>query len=397
MDARHLFPFSALVGQEAMKTALLLNAVDPTLGGVLIRGHKGTGKSTAVRALPALLPALEAVADCRYHCPPEDPGQMHPGCLERHKGGEKLPVVRIPTPLVELPLGATEDRLVGSLHIERALSSGERNFESGLLAAANRGILYVDEVNLLEDHLVDLLLDSAASGVNIVEREGISYSHPARFQLIGTMNPEEGELRPQFMDRFGLCVLVRGLEDPVQRQEVAQRRLTFEADPAAFGSAWAQAEQVLADQIVLARASLDAVAIPPAAWELTARLAGAAGVHGHRADIIIIKTARALAAFLELSDVTEEQVHEAARFVLPHRLASGPLSSPETAPGKIEALFHDLRYPTESPVTAAKPTAVEPAGAEPPEGMPEAMQVPGAAAAGSILLDFLKKKLPTAS
>lgn len=383
-----------------MKTALLLNAVDPTLGGVLIRGHKGIGKSTAVRALPALLPELEAVADCRYHCPPEDPGEMHPGCRARHEGGEKLPVARIPTPLVELPLGATEDRLLGSLHIERALAGGERHFESGLLAAANRGILYVDEVNLLEDHLVDLLLDSAASGINIVEREGISYSHPARFQLIGTMNPEEGELRPQFLDRFGLCVLVRGLENPAQRQEVARRRLAFEADPAGFDSAWAKAEQVLAGQIVLARASLDAVVIPPAAWELTARLAGAAGVHGHRADIIIIKTARALAAFLELADVTEEQVREAARFVLPHRLVSGPLSSPETASGKIEALLHDLRDGT-----AATPPTLKPAGAEPPEGipegtpegMPEGMQVPGAAAAGSILLSFLKKKLPPAS
>jgi magnesium chelatase subunit I len=385
MHARQRFPFSALVGQEAMKTALLLNAVDPTLGGVLIRGHKGTGKSTAVRALPALLPALAVVADCPYHCPPDDPDSMHPGCREKAGRGETLPAALVPTPLVELPLGATEDRLVGSLHIERALAEGRRHFEPGLLAAANRGILYVDEVNLLEDHLVDLLLDSAASGLNIVEREGISFSHPARFQLIGTMNPEEGELRPQFLDRFGLCVLVRGLDDPGLRQEVARRRLAFEADPAAFCSAWAAAEQSLAGQIALARAALPAVVIPPAAWERTARLAAAAGVHGHRADILIIKAARALAAFLELETVAEEQLREAARFVLPHRLTAGPLASPETAPEKIEALFGERPSAADSPSAAAPPPS------------PEAMQVPGAAAAGSILLDFLKKKLPPAS
>jgi magnesium chelatase subunit I len=390
MHARAFFPFSALVGQEGLKTALLLNAVDPTLGGVLIRGHKGTGKSSAVRALPALLPEIEAVADCPFHCDPGDPGSMHPGCRERLARGEQLPRAQLPTPLVELPLGATEDRLVGSLHIERALLKGERHFEPGLLAAANRGILYVDEVNLLEDHLVDLLLDSAASGINNVEREGISFVHPARFQLIGTMNPEEGELRPQFLDRFGLCVLVRGLADPTQRQEIARRRLAFESDPDAFITAWAPAEQVVAGQIARARAALAAVAIPPAAWEQTARLAAAAGVHGHRADIIIIKTARALAAFLELYSVGEAQIREAARFVLPHRLASPPLTSPESAPGRIEALLRDPASGIESHVAPG----AEAAGAQ---EAAEAMQVPGAAAAGSILLDFLKKKLPPLS
>jgi len=383
------FPFSALVGQEALKTALLLNAVDPTLGGVLIRGQKGTGKSTAVRALPALLPDLKVVAGCPYHCPPDEPGAMHPDCRRRFEAGEELPAARAPTPLVELPLGATEDRLVGSLHIERALTSGERHFEPGLLASANRGILYVDEVNLLEDHLVDLLLDSAASGLNIVEREGISYSHPARFQLIGTMNPEEGELRPQFLDRFGLCVLVRGLGDPVLRQEVVRRRLSFDADPHSFCAAWAPAEQELAARIARAKSFLKEVAVPPEVYELTSRLAGAAAVHGHRADIIMLKSARALAALLELATVTAGQLREAARFVLPHRLTGGPLSSPETAADKIEALFGDLPPGKAEPKARIRDEAETHLSAE-------SMQVPGSGAAGSILFDFLKKKLPPA-
>src|SRR5512137_1649274 len=253
------FPFTAIVGQEQMKTALLLVAVDPTIGGVLIRGERGTGKSSAARALGQLLPEIEAVKGCPYNSDPRMPF-ADPENNEIPQG--RLQSTRLPTPFVELPLNATEDRLAGSLHIETAFQQGRRRFETGLLAAANRGILYVDEVNLLADHLVDLLLDAAASGTNIVEREGISFRHPARFMLIGTMNPEEGELRPQFLDRFGLCVGIAAVEEPRARAEIVRRRLAFERDPEGFLKAAEESEALVRRQIRRAQALLPYVVVP---------------------------------------------------------------------------------------------------------------------------------------
>jgi Mg-chelatase subunit ChlI len=226
-----IFPFTAIVGQARMMRALILNAVDPRIGGVLIRGERGTAKSTAARALAALLPEIRVVADCRFSCDPERPETWCDECRERAALGEDLPLTTRRIRLVDLPVSATEDRVVGTLDIEKAIQRGERHFEPGVLAAANRGILYVDEVNLLDDHVVDLLLDSAAMGINVVEREGISFTHPARFMLIGTMNPEEGDLRPQLLDRFALCVDVRGLIHSAERMAVLERCIEFEEDP----------------------------------------------------------------------------------------------------------------------------------------------------------------------
>ncbi len=381
-----VFPFSAILGQDALKTALLLNAVDPTLGGVLIRGQKGTGKSTAARSLAALLPDIEVVDDCPYHCRPDRPEDLHEGCRRRLAAGP-LPSSRRPTPLVDLPLGATEDRLVGTLHLERALQSGERHFQPGLLAAANRGILYVDEVNLLPDHLVDLLLDVAASGVNIVERDGLQLTHPARFLLIGTMNPEEGELRPQFLDRFALLAEAAGLEDPADRSEIVRRRLAFEANPTAFQKTWQAAEMFLAGQILGAQKRLEQVAVPSELIERAVRLAITVGSHGHRADIALVKAARAHAALIDRATVTVADLVEAARLALPHRLQSDPLDSP----GKIMSRIDDAlarAWGGNRPITSLEPE-------EPDDGdlQGESMTVPGATAAGSMLFSFLKKKL----
>jgi Mg-chelatase subunit ChlI len=333
---RYSYPFSAIVGQEKMKTALLLNAVDPGIGGVLIRGQKGTGKSTAVRALAHLLPEIEAVSDCPFHCPGNDPSNMCASCLERASGGENLPLSRRTMPIVELPLSATEDRVVGTLHVEHALKTGERRFDPGLLAAANRGILYVDEVNLLDDHLVDILLDAAASGVNIVEREGISHTHPARFMLVGTMNPEEGDLRPQFLDRFGLTLTVRSLPDPEMRREIVRQRLQFDRAPERFLENWAAPEDILKKLIAQARTCLCGVQVPDAMIALAVRLSLEAGVQGHRSDIIILKAARALAAILEKDRIEKEHVLEAARFTLPHRVSGADFSTAEKLDEKLE-------------------------------------------------------------
>ncbi|MDP6560459.1 MAG: ATP-binding protein, partial [Candidatus Binatia bacterium] len=219
-DRKVIYPFTAIVGQEQMKKGLVLNAINPNLSGILVRGEKGTAKSTAVRALAALLPDLDVVEDCRFSCNPFNENEMCSDCLERLAEGETLPAVKRKTKVANLPVNATEDRVVGTLDLEQAIKKGEKHFEAGVLAEANRGILYVDEVNLLDDHIVDMLLDSAAMGVNIIEREGVSYTHPAKFILVGTMNPEEGELRPQLLDRFGLCVNIEGIDDTDQRVEV---------------------------------------------------------------------------------------------------------------------------------------------------------------------------------
>src|SRR5512136_1717457 len=248
-----IFPFTAVVGQELMRHALVLNAIYPQIGGVLIRGERGTAKSTAARALAALLPEIAVVADCPFSCDPDSPATWCTNCRERSAKGESLPVALRQTKFVDLPVSATEDRVVGTLDIERAIQKGERHFEPGVLAAANRGLLYVDEVNLLDDHVVDLLLDSAAMGVNVVEREGISFSHPARFILVGTMNPEEGDLRPQLLDRFALCVDIRGIRDPGARMAILERNLEFESDPEDFREEWEPREKQLCTEIEKAR------------------------------------------------------------------------------------------------------------------------------------------------
>src|SRR5437588_8480353 len=248
----YIYPFSAIVGQEKMKLALILNAIQPAIGGVLIRGEKGTAKSTAVRALAAVLPELKVVGDCPFSCPPDQPEAMCASCQTRLEQGESLPVVHRRMRVVDLPINASEDRVVGTLDLEHALREGQRRFEPGVLAEANRGILYVDEVNLLDDYVVDVLLDAAAMGTNIVEREGISFSHPARFMLVGTMNPEEGELRPQLTDRFGLCVDITSISDLRQRVEIVERRERYERDPQAFLAEYASAERELSLRITRA-------------------------------------------------------------------------------------------------------------------------------------------------
>ncbi|ADN02295.1 ATP-binding protein [Spirochaeta thermophila] len=333
-----IFPFSAIVGQEEAKQALLLGVIDPGIGGVLLFGEKGTGKTTLVRALASLVPGM---------------------------------------PLVELPLNATEDRLVGSLNVEKALSEGVRQFEPGLLAAAHGGILYVDEVNLLEHHLVDLLLDVAATGVNRVEREGISYEHPARFLLVGSMNPEEGDLRPQFLDRFGLAVPVRHLEDPDLRAEVVRRRLAFESDPEGFVRAWRE-EDALASQVAVARERLRRVGVAEEVYAEAVRIAGVLGARGHRAELVMVRAARALAAFLERDEADTALVRAVARYALVHRVRIGPGEREDAVLRRIDAAVEGREGERE----------VEGEMVEPEDAV-----VPGAAAAGSLMFEFVKKKL----
>lgn len=328
-DKRFIYPFTAIIGQEKMQKGLILNAINPRLGGILIRGEKGTAKSTAVRALAALLPEIEVVAGCPYNCDPEDHSRMCHNCRERLARGEKLPRVRRRVPVIDLPISATEDRLVGSLDFEYAIKHGRPRFEPGILARANRGIIYVDEVNLLDDPLVDVLLDAAAMGVNIVEREGISYTHPAEFILVGTMNPEEGELRPQLLDRFGLCVQIEGVHDPGQRVEIIKRRGAFEADPLRFLAQWAGKEERLREKILTARQILPRVTIREELLALIARLCVESCTAGHRADIIMTATARTIAALAGREEVTEADVREAAELVLPHRVREAPAPPPE--------------------------------------------------------------------
>ncbi|KAF0648036.1 putative cobaltochelatase [Streptomyces fradiae] len=317
------YPFTAVVGMDDMRLSLLLNAVSPGIGGVLVRGEKGTAKSTLVRSLAALLPAMDVVPGCRFSCAPEAPD---PGCPDGPH--EAAPGVRRPTRLVELPVGASEDRLVGALDIERALSEGVKAFEPGLLARAHRGILYVDEVNLLHDHLVDLLLDAAAMGASHVEREGVSVRHAARFLLVGTMNPEEGELRPQLLDRFGLTVEVAASRDPEQRVEVVRRRLAYDDDPAGFAARWAGDEAALRERIAAARDLLPHVRLGDGALRRIAATCAAFEVDGMRADIVMARTATALAAWAGRTDVAVEDVRRAALLALPHRRRRSPFDAP---------------------------------------------------------------------
>ena len=324
-----LYPFAALVGQEQMKLALLINVVNPRVGGVLIRGEKGTAKSTAVRALARLLPRQQVVKGCAYACDPGDPGSMCADCLNRLAEGEELAREERQVRVVELPVGATEDRLLGTLDLESALAQGEARFQPGILAAANRQVLYVDEVNLLDDHLVDALLDAAAMGVNTVERESLSISHPSRFTLVGTMNPEEGELRPQLTDRFGLCVQVTGLSDPGQRQEVIRRRLAYEADPVAFAARFNDEGAALSKRIERAQKLLPEITHGPEILDRVVAVTLELGVDGHRGDLTLLKTAITLAALEERSEVTRKDVDRAALLALPHRLRRRPLAEME--------------------------------------------------------------------
>jgi Mg-chelatase subunit ChlI len=319
------FPFAAIVEQERLKRALLLNAVNPAVGGVLVNGPSGTGKSTAVRGLAELLPEIEVVADCPFSCSPHDPCVA---CRARKAEGAELPVVRRRRRIVDLPLNATEDRVAGTVDIVRALKEGERGLEPGLLAEANRGILYVDEVNLLDDHLTDVLLDAAALGINVVEREGVSIAHPARFLLVGTMNEEEGELRPQIADRFGLTVFVQAVSEPEARAEIMRRREAFTSDPAGFRDEWAEAQAELADEVATAERLLLDARLPDELYAVVAQLTVKAGVSSHRADIVILECSKALAALAGRREADADDVLEAALLALGHRLPADPFAPP---------------------------------------------------------------------
>jgi Mg-chelatase subunit ChlI len=322
-----IYPFAAIVGQERMKRALLLNAVNPRIGGVLISGERGTAKSTAARSLAALLPDVEVVADCRFGCDPRQPTQWCTECRENVSANGPLPRIMRPTSFIDLPVSATEDRVVGTLDIEQAIQRGERHFEPGVLAAANRGLLYIDEVNLLDDHVVDLLLDSAAMGVNVVEREGISFNHPARFILVGTMNPEEGDLRPQLLDRFALAVDIQGLGDSADRVAIMERILEFESDSTAFGEKWLPEVRAMSTEITRAREIVDAVTYSRPDLETIAALTTSLRVDGHRADLVILRAARAHAALRARTAISDRDILLAAQLALPHRIKKGPFDS----------------------------------------------------------------------
>jgi Mg-chelatase subunit ChlI len=314
------FPFTAIVEQERLKRALLLNAVNPAVGGVLIQGPSGTGKSTAVRGLAELLPEIDVVADCAFSCDPADP------CVACRGRSDPLPVARRRRRIVDLPLNATEDRVAGSVDVARALTEGVRALEPGLLAEANRGLLYVDEINLLDDHLTDILLDAAALGVNVVEREGVSVSHPARFLLVGTMNEEEGELRPQIADRIGLQVDVDAVFDPDARAEIIRRREWFTRDPDAMSGAYEPAQARLAADVARAVELVRDVVVPDPLYAAIARLAVRMGVASHRADVTILECAKALAALGGRPEATSDDVVAAAELALGHRLPADPFA-----------------------------------------------------------------------
>lgn len=351
-----VLPFTAIVGQAGMKRALLAAIVAPSLGGVLIRGQKGTAKTTAVRALAQLLPPRSTVADCVFGCDPDGPLCRH--CTERMAQGLVLPIVKRPVRVIELPLGATEDRVAGSLDMERALRDGARTFQPGLLAAAHGNILYVDEVNLLDDHLVDIILDAASSGWNVVEREGVSCSHPARFILVGSMNPEEGELRPQLLDRFGLCVDVSGLPDPDDRVRLMRVRQRWDTAPHDVAASFAALQQVLAHRLAAARMGLSSVAVPASLMVRCVELALEACVAGHRADIALCAAAQALAALEGRTAITPADVDEAALYVLPHRRRMPP------PPPEHDHASHDEDHTSDSDDTESQQDSGEASGDE---------------------------------
>ena len=334
------FPFTAIVGQTAMKRALLLNAVNPKIGGVLVRGKKGTAKSTAVRSLAALLPEVTVVQGCPYNCSPEDRQGL---CGRCEPGNYDAQTVVRQIPIVGLPVGATEDRLVGSLDIEEAIKTGNRVFEPGLIAATHRGILYIDEVNLLNDHLVDILLDAAAMGRNYVEREGISITHRSEFILVGTMNPEEGDLRPQLLDRFGLAVEVEGRFSPEERQQVVKRRIAYEADPQAFMAEWQQAEQGERARVSRSQELLPQVNVSDDILALITSICAEYDIDGMRGDIVMYKTAATIAAYEDRTEVNAEDVREAANLALLHRQRRQPFQQPNLATEQLDSMVDDFQ------------------------------------------------------
>jgi len=343
-----IYPFTAIVGQERMRRALVLNAVDPRIGGVLIRGERGTAKSTAARALAALLPQVRVVSGCRFGCYPDRPATWCTECRERFSSGAEIPVETRKTPFINLPVSATEDRVVGTLDIEAAIQKGERHFEPGVLAAANRGLLYIDEVNLLDDHVVDVLLDAAAMGSNIVEREGISFSHPSRFILVGTMNPEEGDLRPQLLDRFALSVEIYGIREARERVMIMQRNLAFEADPQVFYAEWQPREEDLSRSIARARELVEQVTYTSRDLLSIASLTSSLGVDGHRPDLVILKAARAQAAFEGRTRITERDIALAAELALPHRLKHTPFQQSAVGMEELAERIEQLQGQSES-------------------------------------------------
>ncbi|WP_339123544.1 ATP-binding protein [Fusobacterium nucleatum] len=341
MAKNFLYPFTAIVGQEKMKEALILNIINPSLGGVLIRGEKGTAKSTLVRALANLLAEREENS-CEFHCEPDKINNYCPQCSEKYLKGEKIEKHKSTMKVINLPISATEDRVVGTLDIEYAIKTGEKKFEKGILAQSNRNILYVDEINLLDDHIVDVLLDSAAMGVNTIEREGISYSHPAKFVLVGTMNPEEGDLRPQLLDRFGLVVDVIGERETSKRVEVIKRRLDFEAEPEKFIKKYLAEEEELKNRIENSKKILKNIKCSDEIYELAAKISIALNVDGHRADIAVVKTATTIAAFENREEVIKEDMLRAAVLALPHRMRKTPFEDGILDKDQIEKLVNSL-------------------------------------------------------
>ena len=359
-----VFPFTAIVGQDELRRSLILNAVRPDIGGVLIRGERGTAKSTAARGLAALLPPIRAVIACHYACDPDDPIGWCDECRERDAEGTLTHGERS-TPFVDLPVGATEDRVIGTLNIEQVLRSGKRRFEPGVLAEANRGILYIDEVNLLDDHVVDVLLDAAAMGVNVVEREGVSFSHPSLFVLVGTMNPEEGELRPQLTDRFGLSVGVQAVADIEDRTEILRRRLAFDSDREGFADIWSDAENALRDAIITARARLHQVRVSERDLRTTAEIVSAASVDGHRAELAILKTAQANAAFEGRESIAVHDLRLAAKLALAHRRRRGPLEGSASDMSAVQDVLDRAAAEASSEVEPVRGAPGEPGEGEP--------------------------------
>lgn len=335
---RPIFPFSAIVGQEEMKLALMLNVIDPKIGGVMIMGDRGTGKSTTIRALADLLPEIEVVADDPFSSDPRDPELMSDDVRARVESGAELPITRKKVLMVDLPLGATEDRVCGTIDIEKALAEGVKAFEPGLLAKANRGILYVDEVNLLDDHLVDVLLDSAASGWNTVEREGISIRHPARFVLVGSGNPEEGELRPQLLDRFGMHAEIRTVKEPNLRVQIVEQRSEFDQDPPSFLEKYQAQQDEIQQKLVSARDRLSSVTIAHDLKVQISQVCAELDVDGLRGDIVTNRAAKALAAFEGRTEVTVDDIQRIIALCLRHRLRKDPLESIDSG-YKVEKIF----------------------------------------------------------